>query len=483
MSRARAALVLLSVLPLVAFAAPSPVAAADIRLIAATDLLLSTGPSYDPVADAELGLSARIDVRDVAKRWDFRLDFSGREGFVGNSTYNNLYELWATARRLAGGRLDVTLGRFRTPGGFWLIADGAMLTARYTPWLSQSVYGGLRSFTTGRRDTWMTDSSPAALPLVGTSLAARHRLVAGSLTFTWARDGIDQHEERIPQSGRNRIERHIEDEWFLDGQVVLYPHEKVYASAGASFGTRYDVRFDAVNPYGATTLGISTLGAFDVYALVEYRPLKRLRLSYTFNFERVRVFQSHLLTLTPAGTPVEAADGSYQDHQARAVWLAWRSLRVEASYRLRARANTDIEHHLAFGGRADELWRRGLGAFAYIAIDVNRGIDAPLADPASRKVHNRVVYSAGLSFVRAWLDARAGLTFTDGIGSGLLFSQHAMAGSGAAPTELFPYVLDVNRIVFVRAFANFWKMFAGLDVEENLDSAQLRMLVQVGAAL
>ncbi|MDB4966851.1 MAG: hypothetical protein JWN44_2540 [Myxococcales bacterium] len=463
--------------------ATARVEAAEVRMLAGTDFLLTTDPSFNDVSDAEIGLSARIDARNVGGRWDFRLDFSGREGLLGNSTYNNLYELSATARRLAGGRLDVTLGRFRTPGGFWLIADGAMLTARYTPWLSQSVYGGLRAFTTGRRDAWMTDSSPTALPLAGTALFAAHRLVSGSLTFTWARDGIDLHEERIPSSGKNRLERHIEDEWFLDGQVALYPHDKVYLSAGASFGTRYDIRFDATNPYGATTLGISTLGAFDVYALVEYRPLKRLRLQYTFNFERVRVFQSHLLSLTPAGTPVEAADGSFQDHQARAVWLVWRSLRVETSYRLRARANTDVEHHLALGARSDELWRRGLGAFASVAVDVNRGIDAPLDDAMSRRIHNRVVYSAGLAFVRPWLDARAGLTFTDGIGSGLLFSQQRMSDSGTAPTVLFPYVLDVNRIVFVRAFATFWKMFAGLDVEENLDAAQLRLLVQVGAAL
>jgi hypothetical protein len=85
--------------------------------------------------------------------------------------------------------------------------------------------------------------------------------------------------------------------------------------------------------------------------------------------------------------------------------------------------------------------------------------------------------------VRTFLDARAGITYTDGIGSGLLFSQHPMSGTGAAPTELFPYVLDTNRIVFVRLFATFWKMFAGLDVEENLDAAQVRMLAQLGAAL
>src|SRR5206468_7339383 len=130
------------------------------------------------------------DLRGVAKLLDFKLDFAGREAFVGNVSYNNLYELYGAARSLAG-RLDVKLGRFRTPGGFWLIADGGMLTVRYTSWLEQSAYGGLRSFTTGRRNTWM-DPSPVVLPLAGTSLRFNHRIVQGSLTFTLARDAIEQ---------------------------------------------------------------------------------------------------------------------------------------------------------------------------------------------------------------------------------------------------------------------------------------------------
>jgi hypothetical protein len=474
MSRAAATLLLIC-------AVAAPARAWDLRAMGGVDLLLATGPSGGSVEDAELGLTLRGDLRDVAGRFDFRLDYAAREAFVGNSTYNNLYELNGVARRLSG-ILDVTVGRFRTPGGFWLIADGAMLTVRYRPWLSQSVYGGLRAFTTGRRNTWMTSSSPTALPLAGTSIAATHRLVSGSLTFSWSRDGVDLHQGFIPTSNRNVIERHIEDEYFLDGQVAIYPHRQLFATAGASFGTRYDVLFNALDPFGPTTLGIATLGSFDLYALAEYRPRKRLRLTYTFNYERVRVFQSHLLTLTPAGTPVAAADGSFQDHELRGVWLAWRALRLEARYRLRLRANTDVEHHITVAARGDELWRH-FGAFASIGLDVDSGISSPSTDPALRKVHDRVIYAAGLSYVRTFLDARAGITYTDGIGSGLTFSQHPMSGSGAAPTELFPYVLDTNRIVFVRVFATFWKMFAGLDVEENLDAVQLRLLAQIGAAL
>ena len=174
--------------------------------------------------------------------------------------------------------------------------------------------------------------------------------------------------------------------------------------------------------------------------------------------------------------------GSFQDHNLRAVAQLWRALKAELNYRLRFRENTDIEHHLTIGLRGDDLWR-GLGGFASVGVDIDSGIDLPGVDPATQKVHNRTIYSGGLSYLRSWMDLRAGILFTDGIGSGLVFSQQAATNSLTHPTQLFPYVLESNRIAFVRFFATFWKMYAGLDVEENIDSAQLRALIQVGASL
>ena len=42
------------------------------------------------------------------------------------------------------------------------------------------------------------------------------------------------------------------------------------SSAGASLGTRYDVQYNAQNPYGPTQIGISTLGAAQVNGLIEF---------------------------------------------------------------------------------------------------------------------------------------------------------------------------------------------------------------------
>jgi len=445
----------------------------DLRVLAGLDTFLSTGTGFSSLDNAELGISARVDVRNLKKFIDLKLDFSGREAFIGNSTMNRLWELKLTLRNL-GGRLDLTLGRFRTPGGFWLVADGALLTLKYTPWLTQSAWGGLRSFSTGRRDTWMA-SSPLALPLAGTSLQVSHRKVSAQVSFTWSRDAIDQPIQGA-DDGPPR-ERKISDEYFLDGFVSVTPHQKVWLSAGASLGTRYDVKFDATNPYGPTSLGVATLGAVGAYGVIEYRPHKRVRLVYNVQYERVRLIQSQLLTLKPDGTPVQTADGSFVDQSLRITWLAWRALRVEGTYRLRFRANTDVEHHVLGGLRADDLWK-GLGAYVSVGVDLNT-LNAGLP---TTKVHDRVIYNAGLSFTRPWLDLRGGILFTDGIGSGLLFSASQVAG-GATPSELNPFILESSRVAYLRVFAMFWKMYVGADVEENIDTAQLRALVQVGASL
>lgn len=462
--------------------------AVDLRAVSGLDTLVTT--DFHGVEDAELGINARLDLRDVGKRWDLRLDFQGREGFVGNSTYNNLYELSAKARDLAG-VLDVQLGRFRVPAGFWLIADGAMLTVKYTSWLKQAVFGGVRAFTTGRYNTWM-DSSPVALPLVGTTLILSHKYVTGSLGFAWSRDLIRVNYEYDDKADQAKFEAHAPDEYFLDGNLTIYPHEKVFLSAGASFATRYDVQFDATNPYGATTLGVATLGSFDVYGVAEYRPIKRLRLSYTFNFERVRLFQSTLLATDSSGRPLSAADGSFEDHDFRVIGLVWKALRAELNYRLRIRANTDYEHHITVGLRGDDLWH-GLGVFASVGVDVDQGLQVP-GGAVAQKIHDRIIYSAGLSWMNKMADVRAGVTYTDGLGSGLGFSMRYPSQS--APTELFPYVLDTNRIAFVRAFVLFWKMYAGVDLELNLTPTPanaamsfagtpggLRMLLQIGASM
>ncbi len=444
--------------------------------MAGSDLLLTTSPRDAPpgtpaLANAELGLVARLEARGLADRFDFKLDFQGREGFIGNSYRNQVVELFG-AVRLLDDRLKITIGRVRTPGGFWLIVDGLRLDVRYRSWIGQSFWGGLRAFSTGRRDTWAVPRDRVVLPVVGTALWIDRKGIQAQLGVSWARDAID-----FPLDGRGAqrgilLERTVKDEYFVDGLLQLQPHATVSATAGFSLGTRYEVRLDAGQLGGPLAIQSATLGAIGVHGALEYRPRKTIRLRYDLHYERLRILHVEVADPKQKAGLLDNGDGSFHDHAWLAAWRPWRAVRLEGRYRLRSRANGDLEHRLLVGARADQLWH-GLGLAAAVGVDLNR---------LPGRLHRRVVYSAGLTFVRSFLELAAGLHFTDGIGSGLTFSSPT-PGAGAAPRTLFPFVLESNRVVYARAFATFWKMYAGLEVEQNLEAVQTRLLVQIGGAL
>ncbi len=53
---------------------------------------------------------------------------------------------------------------------------------------------------------------------------------------------------------------------------------------------------------------------------------------------------------------------------------------------------------------------------------------------------------------------------------------------GGPSSELFPLVLESQRIAYLRLFVTTHGLFAGLDAELNLDASQLRAMVQLGYA-
>ena len=467
--------------------APEPARAFELHLLGAADTLLTTNPDFKGLSDAEIGYNVRADLRHVGNnRADFRLDFLGRVGLLdqgllnrpgrtGNSTLNQLRELWAVVH--LGSRVDLTLGRFTTPGSFWLVVDGARLSVKYTSWLSQSIYGGLRAFTTGRHETHLTDR-PVVLYLAGTSLAARHKLVDAALTFTYAQDAIDLSNQYV--GGRLIQERTVENDYFLQADFGLHPHPTLDLLGGARLGTRFDVQYLAANPYNSTQIAASTLGAISAWGAIEWQPLKRLRMTYLFNYERVRIYQSQLLPSPDHPGPMSAESGNFQDHMFRVVGLLHNTLRGELSYRLRLRDNSDDEHHVVAGLR-DDRFVGNLGYFASVGVDVIH--PAHIFFAPQLQTFTRIVYAAGVSYVNHYVDARAGLHYTDGIGSGLLSSPTPLPTVGNPASVLWPYALETNKVAFLQLFVTAKMFFAGFDREWNLQLLQMRTLLQVGVAL
>lgn len=436
------------------------------------------------LAEGELGFGVRADLRGLARNHlDLRLDYRDREVLVGDTpSRHELHNLSLTARDL-GGRFDLTVGRFPVPGGFWLITDGAAARVRLGP-LSVVGYGGLRSFTGGREDATFAGT---ILPLAGGAVTLDHRVVRGSLAFTWTQDRLSFHRGAAPSpTGTTAADCQVangeclqqvdETELFIDGQLMVLPHPDVLLAGGLTFGSRYELTYlsgSLMNFTAPPTVDARPLSSFMAYAVVEWRPVKRLRLSYAFDFDRVRI----AVVKQPLDNALAAAGGSFEDHTLKVSARLWRALRVEGRYRLRLRENTDVIHRFEAGVLGDDLVY-GLGAFATIGGDVYQFDRAN--NPGNR---NLLVYTGGISYLRDWLEVRGGVLYTDAIGSGVAFSTHAQQVMGAGPTtELFPLVMEGQRIAFLRAFVASHGVFAGVDGELNFDANQVRLLVQAGYA-
>jgi hypothetical protein len=470
--------------------APRPaLAEPTLRFIAGASGVLVTDPSGKSLSNLELDQSIRADVRNVGDIADFRLDYLGREGFVGlgfwlrpdangNSNEQLLRELSARIRLAAP--VHLTVGRFSTPGDFWLIADGAKLEFDYTPWLRHAIYGGTRAFTSGYQESDLT-ANPTPLGLAGSSLDVHTSEFDSQLLFTWAMDRLDFSNQLV--GGELVQEHHVENGYFVQATSAWRPSRSAMLLGGVRMGTRYDMQFNAVSPYGATTIGSADLGSTNAWALVEWSPENlrgRLRLQYQWNYQRIDVFQSQLIGLGANAQPVSAADGDFQDHGLSLMARVGRTTRANVSYRLRLRQNGNVENHFAYGLRDPHL----LGHLGYAG-----SVDLTIIDPATIffapqvKKFVRVVYAFDATYIDHRFDARVGIHYIDSLGSNMLSSQYPPPATGTLQTQLFPFALESDRVLVQSLFYSGDRFFCGVDFEESVVSWQLRSLAQIGMAL
>ncbi len=451
----------------------------ELRLLAAADFYGANGPDGGPLAAAELGLQLHGEVRDLARRVDLHLDFQDREGFQGNPSRRELHQLNVVVRDLWG-RLDITAGRFSVPGGFWLFVDGAGVKIRFYKGLSVQLYGGLRAFTNARADANLT-ADPLLLPLVGGAIAYDHDKVHASVAVTWTRDLIDLPRGIVPDGGSYSLSgstsgpplsaRSQQPELFIDGQFVVLPHKAWFLAGGLTFGSRYDVTYssDLALVAAAPAVTVQTLQSFMAYVIAEWRPLKRFRMSYSFAVDRVKIFTDK----SPIDNTQPTDPGAFMDHTLKASYRIWHALRLEARYRIRA--SDTLNHRIELALLGDRLWR-GLGVFASLG-----GTILQSDTERDQIARNSVTVSGGLSFLTAWLNAKAGILYTGQIGDGLGYSSHARVALDAGPSlQLSPFALSAQRFAFVRLFGSYRHFFAGLDTEMGLDAHQVRLLAQIG---
>ena len=432
-----------------AIAASATPARGDVRALIAADGYVATTSGVTGDAAADIAWSAHLEAHGTER--DAVLDWVERESLIGGTPRRELHELSYVDRSIAGAEL--TLGRFRVPGGFWLIADGAGVALRSGN-LAAGVFGGSRSFTNGRSETLLT-GSPHPLPLVGATLTARGAVQA-TVSYTYTADLISLYR------GDGMTATRREPEQFVDAELATAVGAHGFAMAGATVGSRYLVTYPTSDPHiaDAPALDNRWFGSQALYALLDER-LGDWRLAGGVSALRTKLAQ--------AGDPALAAiDGSFVEGTLRASWRRTRTFRLDGRYRARIWG----DHSRAQRAEALAEWRPGpLDLQARVGLDAHHGAATAPGLTSSRTL----LYRASVGYRAASADIAIGAAAVAALGDELPATPADDAGDQRAP-----YTLEARSYGFVHAFATRGPWFGGIDGEANLRGDGVRALFQIG---
>jgi hypothetical protein len=427
----------------------SSLASADIRVLIAADSYVAMTPSIASDSAADVAWSAHVESRTPHR--DAVLDVVDRESLIGGTPRRELHELSYVERGIPG--LELTVGRFRVPGGFWLIADGAGIALR-SKRLVAGIFGGSRSFTNGRSETLLT-RSPHPLPLVGASITTRGELQA-TASYTYTADRVALYRGDGVMASRR------EPEQFVDAELAAPIGEHGFVTMGATVGSRYLVSYPATGARIADdpTLENVWFGSQAVYALIDGR-FGGWRLDASIAALRTKLGQ----TADPA---LAAISGSFVEGTLRASWRQDRTWRVEGRYRARVWRDGGRAHRAEISAE----WRHGaLDVQARVGGDRHRTTTAApgLVDSTT------LLYRASVGRKTARSDLAVGVAAVAALGDEL-----SAGPGGDAGDQRAPYTLEARSYGFVRGFATRGAWFAGIDGEANLRGDGVRALLQIG---
>ncbi len=441
---------------MIAVSVGSARADSDVRALIAADTYIATQPGYTSDDAADVAWSAHVEWR--APDRGATLDIVDRESLIGTAPKRELHELSYVDRSID--HLAITVGRFRVPGGFWLMVDGAELAARWDT-VELGVFGGSRSFTNARVDT-LLGSSPHPLPLVGAALTHRGEIQT-ALAYTRTSDLVEL------SLGNDQIATSRQPEQFLDADVFAPIGDHVLVTGGATAGSRYLVTYPtAAEPIGAAPqLANVWFGSQAAYAIVDWHA-GAWRLDGTVAALRTKLGQT---TDAQIDTPADAAalaaiTGSFVETTVRATWRRSRSLRIDARYRSRVWADLRDEQRaqLVVDGRLGAL---DVQLSVGINEDRNRGVPGYVDSTT-------LLYRASIGRKTASTEVAIGAAAVAAIGD------ETAAGPGDDPDDTrAPYTLGARSYGFVQAFARRGGWFGGLDGELDMHGGGARVLVQL----
>lgn len=423
---------------------------ADTHVLVAADSYVATAPGTldDDVADVAVSghLEWKTEKRSAV------IDVVDRESLIAGAPRRELHELSYIDRSFA--HWTLTVGRFRVPGGYWLIADGIGIARRWGSY-ELGVFGGNRSFTNSRVETLLT-ASPAPIPLVGASFTRRGELQY-ALAYTLTKDRLSLYRG---DSGGDIFAKSEQPEQFVDAEMLAGIGKHDYLTAGANVGSRYLVTYstDPVRITDNPAFENVWFGSQALYALFDHRA----------GPWRLDTIVAALRTeLGTRGDPAwTALTGSFGEGSFRASWLADRD-HLDARYRGRVYSDGGSSHRVELAGEV----RRG--AFD---LDARAGFD----------LHHAVTSSPGYTSSRS---------FVGRVAAGIKTPSFELLGGVAAVDTIVdeleplddgstraPYTLEARSYGFAHVFTTENGWFGGLDLEADLHGNGIRGLAQLGYA-
>lgn len=434
--------------------------AGEVDVRAGTDFMRgSTGGEGTRFTAQELGLRFVLHLKEFDDRLHVDVDYRGREpvgGDVENITLRLLYRA-EVGYEVVEDTLTVSFGRFVAKTALFLPVD-ALRADLSLGRLHLSAFGGRRAIDSTRRNVAFSDFLPAA----GASARWVDRRLWLALDGAFAKDQIpllaqpDQSAERQMNAVSVMAHGHARP---LDPLTV-----------GGSLAFTSRAAYVLGPSWSSAELDVTALDVYGASWFTHYRPNTSLRFAYRGQYQTAGVFSQGL-----QDGSLSLIDPNFFDNRIAAAWSPWSIGWVRASARLRLRhERREIRYGLRID--VDDIGIDGpflSGRIYYDDLELE-GRDIDL---------DRLLWYAAAGYRGYGIDARAGVSFVERTAapvSGTTFDPRR-PGQPVDGTELTPFVLAAQRVVFLRAFYSDRYWYGGLDLEKSLDGDGLRLLVQLGA--
>jgi hypothetical protein len=432
-------------------------AAVDVFHSASRSAAALSGPD-EVSGTTDVGARLQGELHEADDRLHAEVDYRGRQPVAGLASNRPLHLLTDAyvAYEVLDDRFTVAGGRMLVEAFQWLPIDGLRTTAQLAEGTTLSVFGGRRAISTARRNLG------GFLPAVGGSVARVHERYGLSAMASYSED---RFELGTPQGGTStdlgsfaslvRGHGRPVDTLWVGGQVSLA--QRATYVLGAQ-------RADTVVELTATDLhqGI---------AWVSWRPVELLRLDADVHGQR----GAFAFGGDEGAADELLVDPSFFDQRLRAT-LAHElgAARVDGRLRLRPdrqerRVGAQLDaHRVGLPG----LFARGRAFYDDIVDEVHdddvAGVDRGLWSVSGGYDRNGLSLELGASFIE-----RAAVPVSGRVGN--------TVGAGALRADdLSPFVLEAQRIAFLRAFWVVRSAFVGVDVERQLGDDEWRAYVQIG---